>query len=88
MSIESRAQNFKADAAATELQFEPTLTKEERALVHKLAKRLKLGSKSRGSDVEVCHTHRARTPDTVAGRVPGRSCSAATHALEPRIGQG
>ena len=41
-----------ADAAATELQFEPTLTKEERALVHKLAKRLKLGSKSRGSDVE------------------------------------
>lgn len=52
MSIESRAQNFKADPAATELQFEPTLTKEERALVHKLAKRLKLGSKSRGSDVE------------------------------------
>lgn len=28
MSIESRAQNFKADPAATELQFEPTLTKE------------------------------------------------------------
>ena len=85
MSIESRAQNFKADAAATELQFEPTLTKEERALVHKLAKRLKLGSKSRGSDVEVCRTHRARTPDTRAGRVPGRP---ATHACEPRVGQG
>ena len=74
-----------ADAAATELQFEPTLTKEERALVHKLAKRLKLGSKSRGSDVEVCRTHRARTPDTRAGRVPGRP---ATHTCEPRLGQG
>ena len=52
MSIESRAQNFKADPEATELQFEPTLTKEERALVHKLAKRLKLGSKSRGHEGE------------------------------------
>ena len=106
MSIESRAQNFKADPAATELQFEPTLTKEvacqrpyqpkppshphqpqpphdacqrspryqprqphtrtrpaqERALVHKLAKRLKLGSKSRGSDVEGARFHHtART---------------------------
>ena len=50
MSIVHRAQNFKSDPAATELQFEPTLTKEERALVHKTAKRLKLGSKSRGHE--------------------------------------
>ena len=51
-SIESRARNFKADPTATELQFEAGLTKEERALVHELAKRFKLGSKSRGHQEE------------------------------------
>ena len=51
-SLESRAQNFRYDPSATELSFEPSLTKEQRAFVHKLAQRYKLGSKSRGHQEE------------------------------------